>query len=55
MMYLHMQFQLYAYITTKVNEQKLKISSRGMIYNVIYDVSAHLYTSQQKLEISSRG
>jgi hypothetical protein len=31
MAYMHMQFQPYAYIHTKVREQKLKISSRGIM------------------------
>jgi hypothetical protein len=30
MMYLHMQFEPYTYIKTKVREQKLKISSIGI-------------------------
>jgi hypothetical protein len=35
MTYLHMHFQPHTYISTKVREQKLKISSRGIILSKI--------------------
>jgi hypothetical protein len=36
MTYLHMQFHPYTYIQTKVKEQKLKISSRGITLSKYY-------------------
>jgi hypothetical protein len=47
MTYLHMQFQPYTYIQTKVTERKLKISSRGITQSVIN----HQTTTKFKLDL----